>query len=181
MEIRASKMKRSLPCAPCNEEQSAHSDSLARECRAISGDGSTREAMGPLIQKIRSMGLAVRRRRTSTAGPGMPHILTGFGVNGPPWPEGSPHKGARNQDRRLPARMRLPKRRAGGGLDAIYSRLARLPASDQCWTRREARAADLRSRNSVPSTCEVPSWETVPRKTLRRGDLVAAEARLFLA
>lgn len=48
---------------------------------AVSGR-STREAMEPVIAKLRSMGLAVRHKKTSNAGPGKAHNLTGFGVNG---------------------------------------------------------------------------------------------------
>lgn len=54
---------------------------------AVSGDGRTREAIGPLIEAIRGLGLAVRHGKTGNAGATKVHVLTGYHVNGPHGPK----------------------------------------------------------------------------------------------
>lgn len=49
---------------------------------AVSGSGLTREAMEEIIAAIRSLGLAVRHKKTKNAGARSPHELTGYEVTG---------------------------------------------------------------------------------------------------
>lgn len=59
---------------------------------AMSGNARTREAIGPLIEAVRSLGLAVRHHKTGNAGSSKPHVVTGYNVNGPHGPKVSREK-----------------------------------------------------------------------------------------